>query len=297
MFNQTAAHGIYIESGGGVGITNCLVQATTDSGVSLIPSGAGVLNGVTITGCWFEQAGNGDGKVSIDIGDATNGVIGVAIHGNRMTAPGYTAGNNGTYVRARNSQGISIGPNRYIFSATETLFDLDNTVCEIFESQINTWFNNVSVTGFSHASVSQTAFHEASGATPTLSPWGSTELNGSLNAVAATLGSGTVIGQTKTIVCIDATNPITVTVADHERSSPEVFTFSEVGQCLVLRWTGVEWVTQYDSQQPDIYFGTGSPEGVVTAPVGSLYIRTDGGSGTTLYVKESGAGNTGWVGK
>jgi hypothetical protein len=43
--------------------------------------------------------------------------------------------------------------------------------------------------------------------------------------------------------------------------------------------------------------GLGSPEGVVTAPVGSLYSRTDGGVLTSLYVKESGSGNTGWVGK
>lgn len=45
------------------------------------------------------------------------------------------------------------------------------------------------------------------------------------------------------------------------------------------------------------YKGTGSPEGVQTASVGSLYSRTDGGAGTSLYVKESGTGNTGWVGK
>lgn len=43
--------------------------------------------------------------------------------------------------------------------------------------------------------------------------------------------------------------------------------------------------------------GAGSPEGAVTAPVGSLYTRSDGGANTTLYVKESGAGNTGWVAK
>lgn len=43
--------------------------------------------------------------------------------------------------------------------------------------------------------------------------------------------------------------------------------------------------------------GTGSPEGVATASVGSLYTRTDGGAGTTLYVKESGASNTGWIAK
>lgn len=43
--------------------------------------------------------------------------------------------------------------------------------------------------------------------------------------------------------------------------------------------------------------GTGSPEGVVTAPVGSLYTDDAGGAGTTLYVKESGTSNTGWVAK
>ena len=41
--------------------------------------------------------------------------------------------------------------------------------------------------------------------------------------------------------------------------------------------------------------GTGSPEGVVTANIGSLYLRRDGTANNTLYVKESGTGNTGWV--
>ena len=46
-----------------------------------------------------------------------------------------------------------------------------------------------------------------------------------------------------------------------------------------------------------IYIGTGSPEGVVTAGPGSLYLNKSGGANTSLYVKESGGGNTGWVGK
>jgi hypothetical protein len=41
--------------------------------------------------------------------------------------------------------------------------------------------------------------------------------------------------------------------------------------------------------------GSGTPEGVKTAPVGSIYMRTDGSSGTSFYVKESGSGNTGWI--
>lgn len=41
--------------------------------------------------------------------------------------------------------------------------------------------------------------------------------------------------------------------------------------------------------------GSGSPEGVITAPIGSYFTREDGGASTTFYVKESGTGNTGWV--
>lgn len=43
--------------------------------------------------------------------------------------------------------------------------------------------------------------------------------------------------------------------------------------------------------------GTGSPEGSVVGVIGDLYTRTDGGAGTTLYCKESGTGDTGWVAK
>lgn len=45
------------------------------------------------------------------------------------------------------------------------------------------------------------------------------------------------------------------------------------------------------------YRGTGTPEGAVTAPIGSLYINATGGASTTLYVKTSGTGNTGWTAK
>jgi hypothetical protein len=48
---------------------------------------------------------------------------------------------------------------------------------------------------------------------------------------------------------------------------------------------------------PQWFSGTGSPEAVVTAPIGSLYVNVSGGANTTLYVKESGTSNTGWVGK
>lgn len=56
---------------------------------------------------------------------------------------------------------------------------------------------------------------------------------------------------------------------------------------------------QYHTTETGVFWssGSGSPESAVTAPVGSIYTRTDGGASTTLYVKESGSGNTGWVAK
>ena len=54
---------------------------------------------------------------------------------------------------------------------------------------------------------------------------------------------------------------------------------------------------EYGNGGPRDMSGAGSPEGVVTAPKGSTWRRTDGGAGTTVWVKESGTGNTGWVAK
>lgn len=51
------------------------------------------------------------------------------------------------------------------------------------------------------------------------------------------------------------------------------------------------------SQVRYIKWGNGSPEGVVTANTGSLYLRFDGSTSTSLYIKTSGSGATGWTAK
>ncbi|MCH8210724.1 MAG: NTP transferase domain-containing protein [Planctomycetes bacterium] len=43
--------------------------------------------------------------------------------------------------------------------------------------------------------------------------------------------------------------------------------------------------------------GFGTPENAVSAGIGSLFQRLDGGANTTLYVKESGTGASGWTAK
>ncbi len=47
-----------------------------------------------------------------------------------------------------------------------------------------------------------------------------------------------------------------------------------------------------------VLYGTGSPNGQVTASPGRLYCDLAGGAGVTLYVKESGTNtNSGWIAK
>lgn len=51
------------------------------------------------------------------------------------------------------------------------------------------------------------------------------------------------------------------------------------------------------SKKPGIFWGSGSPESVLAAGIGSIALRYDGGTSTAMYVKESGTSTTGWVAK
>jgi hypothetical protein len=74
---------------------------------------------------------------------------------------------------------------------------------------------------------------------------------------------------------------------------PASFTDAEQRRFLtdVLR---VVQAVQLVGNNINIYSGSGTPEGVITARVGSLFLRTD--SSSTLYVKQTGDNtNTGWI--
>lgn len=59
---------------------------------------------------------------------------------------------------------------------------------------------------------------------------------------------------------------------------------------------GLEFSSVNQGSNIKIQYGTATPEGSITANVGSLFINKSGGAGTTLYVKQTGTGNTGWAG-
>ena len=50
-----------------------------------------------------------------------------------------------------------------------------------------------------------------------------------------------------------------------------------------------------DGETVRVFSGFGTPEGVIAAGVGALYLRKDGGTGTSIYKKETGTLATGWV--
>lgn len=62
--------------------------------------------------------------------------------------------------------------------------------------------------------------------------------------------------------------------------------------------TGIRFLSTDGSfNDRGLFTGSGSPEGALTAEPGSIYTNTAGGVSTTLYVKTSGSGNTGWTAK
>jgi hypothetical protein len=103
-----------------------------------------------------------------------------------------------------------------------------------------------------------------------------------------------IVGET-TITDHGAGFSVTVGLADY--GTPGTYTKVVVdrkGRVV----TGDQLLTE-DMPNPlqNIISGNGNPNGVLSAPTGSLYLNVSGGTGTTLYVKESGSSNTGWIGK
>lgn len=58
---------------------------------------------------------------------------------------------------------------------------------------------------------------------------------------------------------------------------------------------GIDGGIHIGGSGPRMMSGTGSPEGVVTAPIGSIWFQSDSTVGVTHWKKASGVGNTGWV--
>jgi len=59
----------------------------------------------------------------------------------------------------------------------------------------------------------------------------------------------------------------------------------------------IAWTASGAVRKAEVRVGEGTPANNVAAPVGTLFLRTDGGEDTTLYVKEAGTDANGWAAK
>lgn len=85
------------------------------------------------------------------------------------------------------------------------------------------------------------------------------------------------------VVCLPMADGIPLIVGRVQRATPS----GVLGLPLGLRIGG--------SSGAQLLTGSGSPDGVVSAPIGSVYLRTDANNGNQLYVKVTGTGNRGWA--
>jgi len=92
--------------------------------------------------------------------------------------------------------------------------------------------------------------------------------------------TGTAPSQTLNLGLVDGANGIGVPVVGNNPGD-------------LLRWNGSVWI----QTTTKFHEGTGNPNGVVTAPVGSTFVNTESGgyNGARRWTKATGSGNTGWV--
>ena len=196
-------------------------------------------------------------------------------------------------VSDENGQLIDSGVSPYSFISTEEDFIEIYKPVQIYDN-LDTYGGNLTVrnkTGESSringALVVNDSF-TASGAQHTFN--GPLQVNGTITTPAPiTTGAGITVGGTGTFT--------------GEITTPQVRTTGSLQSPNIIASTTLECgevkMTPNDISVKGVLIlsGAGDPNGAALAPVGSLYLRSDGGAGTTLYVKESGTGSSGWVAK
>lgn len=113
------------------------------------------------------------------------------------------------------------------------------------------------------------------------------------NTWAVTNAAGGYVSMSATQTFLNAPGEVLLRTSGSTRLSVSPNLVSVPG--TELRLSNANAFVAFSSSGVTIRPGAGSPEGVTTAPVGSVYPRTNGDPETALYVKGAGTGNTGWV--
>jgi hypothetical protein len=222
----------------------------------VIASGNINFDGLTITGNHLEAGTTGLG-VNLQIG-ATGSGKNIVISGNYLK--GSTGINTSRDVTNLTISGnVIVGPSP-TFASGRGIF-IDTPVSNVYVFITGNTIVDVQ-RPYSIYSVAATTFNYLFATNNNLSLAGS-----NINSSAWSVEGAAVIGTA--VVSANNINPATIGLE-----------YSVVNQLSNIR----------------IQYGTATPEASITAGIGSLFINKSGGAGTTLYVKQTGTGNTGWAG-
>jgi hypothetical protein len=270
MINSTDAH--ILNGGEAWTFVGTRFEARADNRAGIYRHGAGLVSrGFTFVGCWVGDVLVGGGNHIRWSGDA------LAILGGRWGHE--TAG--GTYVQLdeSNCKGIQIVGTEFI--GGDAVLDFTTT------------------TGHQGIVVQPAALESYGASTPVLTVgtappttslvrnpatgyWNSMFVDG--NVVIP--GDGAFVSRGQTALA----NAVLAVRASGAGDVADRFVLRADGS--IARGTGAAAPNVED------LLGSGSPEGVRAAAVGSTYRRIDGAGGSTFYVKEGGGtGSTGWVAK
>lgn len=271
-------------------ITNVYTSQAT-GGILLTDTGSAI-----IVGSQF-------GKLKIDVGTSPAGVNGGSIVGNRINGTTTCNQSNAQFSANAFAGNISIGA-----GTSGVVIDASNGIAAGVTITNAGNANNVLVKQTSSGSTQKWRFgDDSSAAYLEFLPSGNGLVGGPSFQVVNNTGAfyvesttpGTSAGQ---FVATSGDN-----VQLKSTVSNKALQLSTTGATSVIQAV-VNSVVKFIASASGLHIGTattspflssgaGTPEGAVTAPVGSVFMRTDGGAATSVYVKESGSGNTGWVGK
>ena len=224
-------------------------------------------NAIKFTDCYFEYGGGIVPTVNILIGDGTYAPTGTIVRNNVFLSGGATS-------TISNVNGAST----MVFGNLET-GSVTNFVLNGSASRGLTQFRN-------RAAAATNLFAGSDGGADSWIMETTAVTGTNFNAMAATT-TGVAFNN------IRGFNQDLVIRARSGGTNIVTFDASDGTDRLIISDAGVVTI----GGGVTIQSGSGTPEGAITAVVGSLYMRTNGGAGTSLYVKESGSGNTGWIGK
>lgn len=254
----TAGTYIYSSLGGGI-IYKYTVSGTSGSSQPSFTTGTAADGTATLQFIGITPAGTRE---------PSNNVVGPNHYGRALSAPhfdGTVVHNNAVITDAymQFNGGTSTG-------GSSSLTQQNNTIYNGLSSKITTIWSSGVVVGYGSMIYNGTNTYRA--------------LNSGTSTVQPVHSSGTVTGA-------DSIGWLFLNAGNITPSLTQTGKVTEplVGFALPV----VESATAVCPE----FAGTGTPEAKVTSVVCGTYRRSDGGAATTFYVKESGTGNTGWIGK